>query len=88
MPTISNASVCIQQCLSLPRNPTRAWQETGASVMFVTHDLDEAAYLADKVVLLGGCPARIVREMVVALPHPRAVMRRTWTRRWDCFVKR
>lgn len=39
--------------------------------MFVTHDLDEAAYLADKVVLLGGCPARIVREMVVALPRPR-----------------
>ncbi len=49
----------------------RIWRETEASVMFVTHDLDEAVYLADTVVLLGGSPARIVRTLEVTLPRPR-----------------
>ncbi len=49
----------------------RIWRETGASVIFVTHDLDEAVYLADTVVLLGGSPAHVVRELAVALPRPR-----------------
>jgi len=49
----------------------RVWRETGSSVVFVTHDLDEAVYLADRVVLLGGHPARVVREIEVTAPHPR-----------------
>ena len=49
----------------------RIWRETEASVMFVTHDLDEAVYLADTVVLLGSSPARIVRTLEVTLARPR-----------------
>ena len=49
----------------------RIWRTTGATVVFVTHDLDEAVYLADRVVLLGGRPARIVRDMIIAEPRPR-----------------
>lgn len=40
----------------------RIWRETGKSVLFVTHDIEEAVYLGDRVLLLGGNPARIVDE--------------------------
>lgn len=43
----------------------RIWQETGKSVLFVTHDIEEAAYLGDRVLLLGGKPAGIVKEYPV-----------------------
>ena len=49
----------------------RIWRETAASVIFVTHDLNEAVYLADRVVMLGGSPARIVRELSIDIPRPR-----------------
>jgi NitT/TauT family transport system ATP-binding protein len=49
----------------------RLWRETGTTMLFVTHDLDEAVYLADRVVLLGGKPAGIVRDFAVDLPRPR-----------------
>ncbi|EXF43479.1 taurine-transporting AtPase [Pseudomonas sp. BAY1663] len=41
------------------------------AVLLVTHDLDEAFYLSDRVLILGGTPSRLQRELVVALPHPR-----------------
>ena len=52
----------------------RVWQETGATVLFVTHDLDEAVYLADRVLLLAGSPARVTQDVTIDLPrpHPRA----------------
>ena len=45
--------------------------ETGTTVLFVTHDIDEAIYLADRVVVLAGAPARIAATIDVAAPHPR-----------------
>jgi NitT/TauT family transport system ATP-binding protein len=47
------------------------WARTRKSVLFVTHDLGEAVYLADRVVLLGGHPARIVRDETIAARRPR-----------------
>lgn len=44
---------------------------TGRTILFVTHDIDEAVYLADRVVVLGGKPAGIAAELRVDLPHPR-----------------
>lgn len=40
----------------------RIWGETGKSILFVTHDIEEAIYLGDRVLLLGDKPARIVEE--------------------------
>ena len=45
----------------------RIWRETGKSVLFVTHDIEEAAYLGDRVLLLGDKPARIVQEYPVEI---------------------
>ena len=43
----------------------------GATIVFVTHDIDEAVYLSDRVLVLADDPARISTELVVTLPRPR-----------------
>lgn len=49
----------------------RIWQETGTTIVFVTHSIPEATFLGQKVLVLGANPGR-VRELVdVDLPYPR-----------------
>ena len=45
----------------------RIWQETGKSILFVTHDIEEAVFLGDRVLLLGGKPAHIVNEYHITI---------------------
>lgn len=40
----------------------RIWKETKKSILFVTHDIEEAVYLGDRLLLLGGKPAEIIKE--------------------------
>jgi NitT/TauT family transport system ATP-binding protein len=47
------------------------WQRTGLTVVFVTHDIDEAAYLADRIVVLSASPTRVKETVEVDLPRPR-----------------
>ena len=49
----------------------RVREVTGATVVFVTHDVDEAVYLSDRVLVLSGSPARVTTELDVDLPSPR-----------------
>jgi NitT/TauT family transport system ATP-binding protein len=49
------------------------WQDRGLTVMFVTHSVEEAILLADRVVVLSPGPGRIVAEERVDLPRPRDV---------------
>jgi NitT/TauT family transport system ATP-binding protein len=49
----------------------RVREETGATVVFITHDLDEAIYLSDRVMVLGGKPGTITFCADTALPRPR-----------------
>jgi NitT/TauT family transport system ATP-binding protein len=41
------------------------------TVVFITHDLEEAIYLGDRVVVLGGAPATVIEMVEVGLPRPR-----------------
>ncbi len=49
----------------------RITQETGKTVLFVTHDIDEAVTIADRVVVIAGPPGRIAAEVRIDLPRPR-----------------
>jgi NitT/TauT family transport system ATP-binding protein len=51
----------------------RIWQEAGLTVMFVTHNVREAARLGDRIVLLSSRPGRVVEEFPVLLPRPRRI---------------
>ena len=49
----------------------KIWNQTRHTVLFITHDIDEALLLSDKVVVLSQRPARILQEFAVPFPHPR-----------------
>jgi NitT/TauT family transport system ATP-binding protein len=49
------------------------WQRTRKTVVFVTHDVDEALALADRVLLFSNKPARILETLAIAAPRPRAL---------------
>jgi NitT/TauT family transport system ATP-binding protein len=47
------------------------WQKVGFTALMVTHDVEEALLLSDRVIILSDRPARIVAEFVVDKPQPR-----------------
>jgi NitT/TauT family transport system ATP-binding protein len=49
----------------------RIHAETANTTLFVTHDLDEAIYLSDRVVVLAAKPGRVVQEIDIPFAHPR-----------------
>jgi NitT/TauT family transport system ATP-binding protein len=50
---------------------TRIWERTRKTIVFVTHDIEEAVYLGDRVVVLSARPGRIREEVRIDLPRPR-----------------
>lgn len=51
----------------------RLWKETGTTVVFITHNIEEAVYLAERVLILTNKPAKIKEEVIVDLPRPRDI---------------
>ncbi len=50
---------------------TNMWQRLRISVLFITHDIDEAIFLSDRIYVMTARPGRIKSEIVVPLPRPR-----------------
>ena len=73
--------------LALRREILSLWQRERMTVLFVTHDVDEALQLADRIVVLSARPARIVDIVTVDEAHPRdiagALYGRTKTRLYE-----
>lgn len=58
---------------SMNEETLRLWSELGQTVVFITHDIDEAVFLADRVVVLGTAPEGIRSELKIDLPRPRSL---------------
>ena len=56
----------------------RVWESERKTVLYVTHSIDEAVYMSDRVVLLSARPGRIKAEYTVELPRPRNMEMRGW----------
>ncbi|MBF5003778.1 ABC transporter ATP-binding protein [Diaphorobacter caeni] len=57
--------------LSMQSELLKLWQRAGFSVLLVTHDVEEALFLANRVIVFSPRPARAVAELHVDLPYPR-----------------
>lgn len=57
---------------NLNEETLRLWSELGQTILFITHDIDEAIFLADRVVVLGVAPEGIHDEVSIDIPRPRA----------------
>jgi NitT/TauT family transport system ATP-binding protein len=57
--------------LSMQAEITRIWLQTRKTILFVTHDIEEAVVLSDRVLVMTPRPARIGEELPVDLPRPR-----------------
>ena len=49
----------------------RIWRETRKTVLFVTHQVEEAVYLSDRVLVFTVRPGRVKQEVRIGLPRPR-----------------
>ena len=57
---------------SMQAHLLRIWQAAGVTILFITHDLDEAIYLSDRIVVLGARPGRILEVIDVPVARPRS----------------
>lgn len=56
---------------SMQAHLLRIWESVDVTVMFITHDLDEAIYLSDRIVVLGANPGRVLEIIEVPVARPR-----------------
>jgi len=80
LPTIPR-SCCLDEPFGAPDNQIRAlmqemllgiWERDRKTVLFVTHDIEEAIFLGGRVIAVSARPGCIKTEIVVDLPHPRS----------------
>jgi NitT/TauT family transport system ATP-binding protein len=60
-----------QTRVMMQENLLRIWGEFGITVLFVTHDIDEALFLADRVLVMSASPGQIITDLAVPLDRPR-----------------
>jgi NitT/TauT family transport system ATP-binding protein len=57
--------------LELEDTLLRLWEELGTTILFITHDIEEAIYLSDRVWVLSRRPSKIVEELRIDFSRPR-----------------
>lgn len=60
-----------QTRIMMQENLLEIWSEFHNTVVFVTHDIDEAVFLSDRIVVMSASPGRIIADIPVELPRPR-----------------
>src|SRR5213079_390823 len=80
--TLSPACACRTRCFACHRRSTsscmrmrdevlRLWQARGTTTLLVTHDIDEAIYMSDRIVIMTPHPGHVERNIDIELPRPR-----------------
>ena len=64
------------------------WHGSGKTVVFVTHHIDEAVYLADRVIVLTARPGRVLDSVAIDMPRPRSVIGAVFERYRALFIER
>lgn len=62
-----------QTRVMMQENLLQIWSKFRITVMFITHDIDEAIFLADRVLVMSASPGRIIADIDIELPRPRSV---------------
>ena len=62
-----------QTRISVQNEFLRLWEDTGSTVILVTHDIAEAVLLADRVIVMTARPGRIKSDQIIDIPRPRRV---------------
>jgi NitT/TauT family transport system ATP-binding protein len=68
------AALDAQNRVILQAELVRLWEQTGKTVLYVTHSIEEALLLGDRTVIMTAQPGRIKRIIDVPFPHPRNLM--------------
>ena len=68
------AALDAQNRIILQAELIRLWEETGKTVVYITHSIDEALLLGDRTVVMTAQPGRIKEIIDIPFPHPRDVM--------------
>jgi len=79
-----------QTKIVLQQELLRLWSESRKTVLFITHSIDEALVLADRVLVMSGRPGRLIADLRIPFPRPRLVHElktdaefgRLWHRIW------
>jgi NitT/TauT family transport system ATP-binding protein len=66
-----------QTRLSMQQLLLDVWQSLGTTVLFVTHDIDEAILLSDRVCIMSARPGRIMRAIPIEMSRPRSINKLT-----------
>ena len=61
---------------SMQEEILRIWEQEKRTVIFVTNNIEEACYLADRIVLLSDCPAKVKEVYPIDMPRPRDMVSR------------
>lgn len=65
------AALDYQTRLLMQQDLLELWDESRRSIVFVTHDVDEAIFLSDRILVLSHRPSAVIEELKVAAPRPR-----------------
>lgn len=67
------ASLDEQNRVLLQQELLEIWEGTGKTIVFVTHSIDEALALGDRIVMLTAAPGRVKADLAVPIPRPRSI---------------